>query len=71
MLSDDRGMDVPMETEEYGLSSFKVSFKPTRAGVIEGKVYFADQEIPLSPFLINVKPSVDVSKIHLRGLENR
>lgn len=34
-------------------------------------ILFADQEIPTSPYKINVEPNIDVSKIKVVGLEPR
>lgn len=65
MLTDDQGRDVVMETEEFGVNSFKVTFTPAHVGVISGKVYFSDHEIPSSPFNITVTPSIDLSNISL------
>lgn len=35
------------------------------------RIYFADKEIPTSPFNIAVDPSIDLSHVTVAGLENR
>lgn len=38
-------------------------------GWYTANVLFADQEIPTSPYKVNIEPNIDVSKIRVNGLE--
>ena len=69
-LTNERGLDVPVKTTDQQDNTFKVEFEPQSVGQFNASVFFADQEIPSSPYRINVQPSVDVSKVQIQGLED-
>ena len=68
-LTNERGLDVPVNTIDNKDNTFRIDFEPTTVGTYTACVFFADQEIPSSPYKINVEPSVDVSKVHVQGLD--
>lgn len=68
-LTDECGLDVPVETYQDGPNKFRIDFVPTSSGTYTGRVFFAGQEIPRSPYAIRVEPSFDVSKVTVRDLE--
>jgi len=55
-LSDARGRDVAIETVDNGNNTFEVMFVPESAGHVTAKVFFADVEVPGSPFVVDVQP---------------
>jgi len=62
-LYDARGRDVAIETVDNGNNTFEVMFVPESAGHVTAKVFFADVEVPRSPFVIDVQPHPSVEKI--------
>ena len=68
-LTNERGLDVPVHTTDNKDNTFKIDFEPTTVGQYNASVFFAEQEIPSSPYKINVQPSVDVSKVRVEGLQ--
>ena len=69
-LTDERGLDVPVKTNDNKDNTFKIDFEPKTVGTYTASVFFAEQEIPSSPYRINVDPSIDVGKVHVEGLED-
>lgn len=69
-LTDERGLDVPVKTTDNKDNTFKIDFEPKTVGAYTASVFFAEQEIPSSPYRINVDPSIDVGKVHVQGLED-
>lgn len=61
---------MPVKTTDLHNNKFRVDFEPTTVGTLSASVFFADQEIPSSPYKIQVEPSVDVSKVKVQGLNN-
>eukprot|EP00918_Siedleckia_nematoides_P105694 GHVU01230790.1.p1 GENE.GHVU01230790.1~~GHVU01230790.1.p1 ORF type:complete len:2480 (+),score=363.92 GHVU01230790.1:158-7597(+) len=70
-LTDERGLDVPVKTTDNKNNTFRIEFEARSVGTYNACVFFADQEIPTSPYKVQVKPSIDVSKVHVQGLENK
>lgn len=70
-LTDERGLDVPVNTTDNQDNTFRVDFEPKTAGNFTCSVFFAEQEIPSSPYPIKVEPNIDISKIHVENLDNR
>ena len=70
-LTDERGLDVAVRTSDNQNNTFRVEFEPKTAGNYLCSVFFADQEIPTSPYTIKVEPNIDISKIHVENLDNR
>lgn len=48
---------------------YRIEYEPKSVGVYTANILFADQEIPTSPYKVNVEPNIDVSKIKVSGLE--
>ena len=69
-LTNERGLDVPVTTTDQKDNTFRIEFEPQTVGQYNASVFFADQEIPSSPYRVNVKPSVDVSKVQIQGLDD-
>lgn len=69
-LTNERGMDVPVKTIDNKDNTFRVEFEPSTVGTYHCSVFFADREIPSSPYNITVEPSIDVSKVQVQGLDN-
>ena len=69
-LTDERGLDVPVHTTDNKDNTFRIDFEPTTVGTYSASVFFADQEIPTSPYKIKVEPSIDVSKVQVQGLDD-
>ena len=69
-LTDERGLDVPVKTTDNKDNTFKIDFEPKTVGTYTASVFFAEQEIPSSPYRINVDPSIDVGKVHVEGMED-
>ena len=59
-----------MKTLDQQDNTFRIEFEPQSVGQFNASVFFADQEIPSSPYRVNVQPSVDVSKVQIQGLED-
>jgi len=55
-LSDARERDVAIETLDNADNTFQVMFVPELAGHVTAKVFFADTQVPGSPFVIDVEP---------------
>jgi len=51
-------------------NTFRIEFEPTSVGTYTANVFFADQEIPSSPYKIRVEPSIDVGRVVVQGLED-
>jgi filamin len=69
-LVDHRGLDVPVTTTDNKNNSFKVAFEPARAGTYQASIYFADQELPRSPYQVKVERGLrshDASKVRVYG----
>lgn len=69
-LTNERGLDIPVKTVDNKDNTFRIEFEPTTVGQYTANVFFADQEIPSSPYKINVEPSVDVGRVIVQGLED-
>ena len=69
-LTNERGLDIPVKTIDNQDNTFRIEFEPTTVGTYTANVFFADQEIPSSPYKIRVEPSVDVGKVMVQGLED-
>ena len=63
-LSDARGRDVAIETVDNGNNTFEVVFVPDWPGHVTAKVFFADVEVPGSPFFIDVQPHPSADHDH-------
>jgi len=70
-LTNERGLDIPVKTIDNQDNTFRIEFEPTTVGTYTANVFFADQEIPSSPYKIKVEPSVDVGKVSVQGLEDK
>ena len=68
-LTNERGLDVPVRTTDQKNNTFRIDFEPQSVGEYTASVFFAEQEVPTSPYKIKVEPSVDVSKVMVQGLE--
>ena len=68
-LTDERGLDVPVTTTDNKDNTFRIEYEPKTVGQYTASVFFADQEIPSSPYKIVIQPSIDVSKVKVQGLE--
>ena len=62
-LYDAEGRDVAIETVDNGNNTFDVAFVPESLGPITAKIYFADTEVPDSPYSIRVQPHLPVDRI--------
>ena len=62
-LYDAEGRDVAIATVDNGNNTFDVAFVPESVGQITAKIYFADSEIPDSPYSIRVQPHLQVERI--------
>lgn len=69
-LTNERGLDVPVKTTDMKNNTFRIDFKPDTVGLYNASVFFAEQEIPMSPYKVKVLPSVDVSKVKIQGLDD-
>ena len=69
-LANERGMDVPVKTIDNKDDTFRIELEATTVGTYHCAVFFADQEIPSSPYDIIVEPSIDVTKVQVQGLDN-
>ena len=61
-LYDTEGRDVAIETVDNGDNTFDVAFVPESVGQVTAKIFFADVEIPDSPFTIDVQPRLPVER---------
>ena len=61
-LYDAEGCDVATETVDNGDNTFDVAFVPASVGRVTAKIFFADVEIPDSPFTIDVQPRLPVER---------
>ncbi|XP_067932451.1 filamin-A-like isoform X2 [Watersipora subatra] len=68
-LTDDKGMDVPVDADDNGEGLFRIEYVPETYGTYTVNVLFADQEIPTSPYTVKIEPSIDVSGVKVVGLE--
>ena len=69
-LTNEKGLDVPVQTTDNGDSTFTIHYEPRTVGQYTASVFFADKEIPSSPIKIQVDPNIDVSKVLINGLES-
>lgn len=69
-LTNERGLDVPVKTVDNRDNTFRIEFEPTTVGTYTANVFFADQEIPSSPYRIQVEPTIDVGKVMVQGLND-
>uniref|UniRef100_A0A0L8H0B8 Calponin-homology (CH) domain-containing protein n=1 Tax=Octopus bimaculoides TaxID=37653 RepID=A0A0L8H0B8_OCTBM len=69
-LTDERGMDVPVNTVDNQDGTFTVNYEAKIPGMYTINVYFADKEIPASPIKVKVESSIDLSKVRVEGLES-
>ena len=67
-LTDERGLDVPVQTTDMKDNTFRIDFEPKTVGPYLCSVFFADQEVPSSPYKINVLPSIDVGKVKVEAV---
>ncbi|XP_074644607.1 filamin-A-like isoform X5 [Tubulanus polymorphus] len=70
-LTDDKGIDVPVETVDNKDGTFTIQYQPYTTGTYTASVFFAEKKVPQSPIKIEVAPSCDVSKVFIDGLEPR
>ncbi|XP_025106448.1 filamin-A-like isoform X4 [Pomacea canaliculata] len=70
-LTDERGMDVPVNTIDNQDGTFTVEYEAKSPGIYTVIVLFADKEIPQSPIKVKIEASIDVSGIKVEGLEPR
>ncbi|XP_036366037.1 filamin-A isoform X2 [Octopus sinensis] len=68
-LTDERGMDVPVNTVDNQDGTFTVNYEAKIPGMYTINVYFADKEIPASPIKVKVESSIDIGKVRVEGLE--
>ena len=69
-MTNENGLDVPVKTTDIKDNKFRIDFEPQTVGEYKAVVFFAGQEVPQSPYKIQVKPSVDVSKVQVQGLDD-
>ena len=69
-LTNERGLDVPVKTVDNKDNTFRIEFEPTTVGTYTANVFFADQEIPSSPYRIQVEPTIDVGRVMVQGLDD-
>lgn len=70
-LTDERGMDVPVNTIDNQDGTFTMKYTAQIPGTYTVNVYFADKEIPTSPIKVKVESSIDIGKVKVEGLEKR
>jgi filamin len=68
-LTDGKNQDVPFTINDNQDGTFTIAFTAKSPGIHCISVLFSDNEIPISPFKINVEPSIDINKIRIEGLE--
>lgn len=68
-LTDERGMDVPVNTIDNQDGTFTMKYTAQIPGTYTVNVYFADKEIPTSPIKVKVESSIDIGKVKVEGLE--
>ena len=61
---------MPVKTTDEKNNKFRIDFEPKSVGTYNARVFFAEHEIPSSPYAIKVEPSIDVSKVQVKGLED-
>lgn len=68
-----KGPNTPFEAlpTKGNVEGYICSFTPKEVGPSHVKVVFAEQEVPNSPFSVNVESGVDVTKVQVNGLERR
>jgi filamin len=69
-LTNERGLDIPVKTVDMKDNTFRIEFEPASVGTYTANVFFADQEIPSSPYKIKVEPSIDVGRVVVQGLDD-
>ena len=67
-LTDERGMDVPVNTIDNQDGTFTMKYTAQIPGTYTVNVYFADKEIPTSPIKVKVESSIDIGKVKVEGL---
>jgi len=68
-LIDDKGGDVPFDINDNADGTFTIRYSPTEPVKHTVTILFADVEIPKSPFIVDVKASVDANKIKVANLD--
>jgi len=61
-LYDAGGRDIAIETVDNGNNTFDVSFVPDAVQQVTAKIFFANVEIPDSPFVISIQPHLPVDQ---------
>ncbi|KAM8820778.1 filamin-C isoform 2-T2 [Eudromia elegans] len=61
------GLAEPVEVRDNGDGTHKVNYTPATDGPYTVAVKYADQEVPRSPFKIQVVPAHDASKVRASG----
>jgi len=70
-LTDEKGNDVPVSTTDNKDGTFTIQYEPNSVGTYTTGVFFADQEIPSSPYKVQVEPHIDVSQVYCDGLQQK
>ena len=52
LVTDPRGEEVPLTTEDHKNNSFTIGFEPKQPGIYQANVYFGNQQVPGSPFKV-------------------
>ena len=68
-MIDEKGTDVPVHTSDNKDGTFTIQYEPTSVGTYTASVFFADKEIPSSPFKVEVEPHIDISQVYVDRLE--
>lgn len=69
-IESNKRKSVPVSIEDNGDETFTVSYAPEEAGPHTIKVTLDDVEVPQSPIQLDVKRSVDLSKIKVLDMAN-
>ncbi|XP_064632240.1 filamin-A-like isoform X7 [Lineus longissimus] len=70
-LTDEKGNDVPVSTTDNKDGTFTIQYEPNSVGTYTTGVFFAEQEIPSSPYKVQVEPHIDVSQVYCDGLQQK
>ena len=68
-LNEANGRDIAVETTQNGDNTFNVEFVPRVTGHMVARVYYADVEVPGSPFQIKILPHINIGAILVEGLQ--
>jgi len=68
-LNDMNGRDIAVETTENGDNTFNVEFVPHVTGDMVARIYFAEVEVPGSPFQIKILPHINIDDVIVEGLQ--